>query len=474
MLGAVVLLAALGVAAPAGASDAPEAAVTFQVGLTHTQQSVDDEPESRASAEALLETVGPLQNQHLMGWGAENPEPEPGVYDWSSLDERIALIERTGGVPVITLCSAPGRMKGADDCNMDAAPTPEHYDDFADLAVETARRCPQVRYFQVRNELKGFQDEERNRWDHEGYTELYNLLQPGVYTRLKEHDPDLIVGGPYVSLNVYADPEGMSHPSDLSGDWGTVDQLALDGDLSAVVRPAGEPGHFTLDGRTLAPFHLGDEAPYHASFRRSEPVIAFRGADFGVQNRADADGTTYLDRLWSRAPFRDRSAFPRTARTVADEWRAAGRLDATERSAVLAAAERADLEPWSGQDGAYGSASSPRAEVRRAARVATAARSSGPPSTRKSSGTFASHSWAYIVGLRVLPTSTHPSPDGSRRPMGGRIQGATRSGGASNTTRVANSQPVPRCSSRVATGSRSAGGSNSRVVSVTAWTRSIR
>ncbi|TDC25969.1 xylan 1,4-beta-xylosidase [Streptomyces sp. 8K308] len=224
MVGAVVLLAALGVAAPAGASDAPEAAVTFQAGLTHTQQSVDGDPESRASAEALLETVGPLQNQHLMGWGAENPEPEPGVYDWSSLDERIALIERTGGVPVITLCSAPGWMKGADDWDMDAAPAPEHYDDFADLAVETARRYPQVRYFQVWNELKGFWDEERNRWDHEGYTELYNL----VYTRLKEHDPDLIVGGPYVSLNVYADPEGMSHPSDLSGDWGTVDQRDLD------------------------------------------------------------------------------------------------------------------------------------------------------------------------------------------------------------------------------------------------------
>ncbi|TDC25972.1 glycosyl hydrolase [Streptomyces sp. 8K308] len=122
-------------------------------------------------------------------------------------------------------------------------------------------------------------------------------------------------------------------------------RLALDGDLSAAVRPAGEPGHFTLDGRTLAPFHLGDEAPYHAYFRRSEPVIAFRGAHSGVQNRADADGTTYLDRLWSQAPFRDRSAFLRTARTVADEWRAAGRLDAAERSAVLAAAERADLEP---------------------------------------------------------------------------------------------------------------------------------
>ncbi|MFD5315906.1 glycoside hydrolase family 127 protein [Streptomyces sp. NPDC127098] len=122
-------------------------------------------------------------------------------------------------------------------------------------------------------------------------------------------------------------------------------RLALDGDLAAVVRPAGAPGHFTLDGRTLAPFHLGDEAPYHAYFRRSEPVIAFRDADSGVPNRAAPDGTTYLDRLWSRAPFRDRPAFLRAARAVADEWRAAGRLDTAERAAVLAAAERADLAP---------------------------------------------------------------------------------------------------------------------------------
>jgi hypothetical protein len=200
------------------------AAETLEVGVTHTQQSVDGQAESRARAEEILTTVGPLQNQHLMGWGTENPEPEPGVYDWASMDERMDLIERTGGEAVITLCSAPGWMKGTDDWDMDAAPTPEHYDDFADLAVETARRYPQVRYFQVWNEFKGFWDDERNRWDHEGYTELYNL----VYERLKAHDPDLMIGGPYVSFNVYRDQDQMSHPSSLSGDWGTVDQRDLD------------------------------------------------------------------------------------------------------------------------------------------------------------------------------------------------------------------------------------------------------
>ncbi|TDC62373.1 glycoside hydrolase family 127 protein, partial [Streptomyces hainanensis] len=78
-------------------------------------------------------------------------------------------------------------------------------------------------------------------------------------------------------------------------------RLTLTGDLSAVVQPADQPGHFTLEGRTLAPFHIGDTTPYHAYFRRAETTIAFRGADSGVPNRADATGTSYLDRLWSQA-----------------------------------------------------------------------------------------------------------------------------------------------------------------------------
>ena len=58
--------------------------------------------------------------------------------------------------------------------------------------------------------------------------------------------------------------------------------------------------------------------------------------------------------------------------------------------------------------------------------------------------------------------------------MAGRIHGATSVSGASNTTRVGNSHPVPRFSSSAATGSRPSGRSNSRVVCWTARTRSIR
>ena len=62
-----------------------------------------------------------------------------------------------------------------------------------------------------------------------------------------------------------------------------------------------------------------------------------------------------------------------------------------------------------------------RAAASRSATAATAARSSGPPSTWNRIGIAASHSPAYIAGLLVVPVRTHrlPSPVRSRRPIGG-------------------------------------------------------
>ena len=66
-----------------------------------------------------------------------------------------------------------------------------------------------------------------------------------------------------------------------------------------------------------------------------------------------------------------------------------------------------------------------------AATVATAARSSGPPTTVNGSGTPASHSPAYASGLLVLPTSSHrPSGSSRRSPSVGRIHGRTSASGS--------------------------------------------
>ena len=197
-------------------------------GFTHTQFSADDgDPRAVATAEQAIKAAPMVQAQHIMGFGADNPEPSPGLYDFDTLDRRMDFIRRSGGIPVITLCCAPDWMKGGEPGKTDwdqleAAPLPEHFADFAALSATVAKRYPYVRHFIVWNEFKGFFDGERKRWDAEKYTDLYNA----VYDALKAVNPDNQVGGPYLD---FAYPFDSSHTSPyLRGSWGAVDQRALD------------------------------------------------------------------------------------------------------------------------------------------------------------------------------------------------------------------------------------------------------
>jgi len=202
---------------------------SLRVGMTHTQYSVDGTGAPAAAAEALLaSTPGVLQNQHIMGWGARNPEPSPGVYDWRDLDKRVGLMRRTGGTPVITLCCSPDWMKGGADGTTNwtylaVAPKVEHFDDFAELARQVALRYPDVLHYQVWNEMKGFWDSSKNRWRYEDYTVLYNK----VYTALKSVNPNIKVGGPYVHVQSWA-PGANYYASTVSGPWGVIDRRDLD------------------------------------------------------------------------------------------------------------------------------------------------------------------------------------------------------------------------------------------------------
>ncbi|REE98917.1 xylan 1,4-beta-xylosidase [Thermomonospora umbrina] len=207
-----------------GVVGAPYSAPWPVWGFTHTDRSADVGPASEVAARSIA--ARPLvQNQHIMGWGADNPEPAPGRYDWAALDRRMEYIRRTGGVPVITLCCAPDWMKGGrpgdtDWSRLEFAPRPRHYADFARLSAAVARRYPYVRHFAVWNELKGFYDPQRVRWDHEGYTRMYNL----VYDAVKAVNPANEVGGPYVPMYSHVGGQGSA----LRGPWGSVDQIALD------------------------------------------------------------------------------------------------------------------------------------------------------------------------------------------------------------------------------------------------------
>jgi hypothetical protein len=197
-------------------------------GFSHTQFSADDgEPAAVATARDAVKSVPMVQAQHIMGFGADNPEPSPGQYDFASLDRRMDFIRRSGGIPVLVLCCAPDWMKGGEpgrtDWNrLEAAPLPEHFADFAALSRTVAERYPYVRHFVVWNEFKGFFDDERKRWAANEYTELYNA----VYDALKAANPANQIGGPYLD---FAGPFDASHSSTvLRGSWGSVDQRVLD------------------------------------------------------------------------------------------------------------------------------------------------------------------------------------------------------------------------------------------------------
>jgi hypothetical protein len=204
---------------------------SLDIGVTHTQYSVDSwgNPAAVSSARDLLSSAPLHQNQHIMGWGALNPEPSPGVYSWTTLDRRIQLMLDTTETPTITLAGAPDWMKGGvagttDWSKIEVAPTPEHYDDFARLSATVAARYPDVKRFQVWNELKGFYDPTTNRWNAVAYTELYNK----VYDAVKAVRPDALIGGPYVVMDSWASPSAGGFPSAIRGSWGIVDQRPLD------------------------------------------------------------------------------------------------------------------------------------------------------------------------------------------------------------------------------------------------------
>lgn len=181
----------------------PDGTSNFSIGVTHTQPKWDNgDPAAVARAKTLLAEGVKFQNQHLMDWGAENPEPQPGVYNWASLDHRVALMRSMGATAVITLCTAPGWMKtSGEDFPHQTGPASwaddrvadNHVDDFVDLCRKVVVRYSDVRYFQVWNEYKGYWDKASNNWDFVRFTDFYNRL----YDAIRALRPDAQIGGPY-------------------------------------------------------------------------------------------------------------------------------------------------------------------------------------------------------------------------------------------------------------------------------------
>lgn len=135
---------------------------------------------------------------------------------------------------------------------MNQAPLPRYYKDFVELTKVIALRYPDVSYYQVWSELRGFRNKALNRWDYEGYTTLYNE----IYSALKSINPGLQVGGPYVVMDSWRSPAAGGHPSAIRGAWGTLDQRALDV-LTYWLRHKRGADFVTVDGN-IAPRDGGD------------------------------------------------------------------------------------------------------------------------------------------------------------------------------------------------------------------------
>ncbi len=198
-------------------------------GFTHTGISANNVTERfEQDVSRTLARTPMLQNQHIMGFGALNPQPRPQEFYWEDLDSRTNLMKQSGGTQIITLCCAPDWMKGGPEGptqesawkeHLEDAPYPEHFDDFAKLSAAVAEKYPDVKYFMVWNELKGFWKDHSKPADFKGYTELYNK----VYDAVKAVRPDAQIGGPYIGFD-----SNKSGKSELRGPWGVVNQNVLD------------------------------------------------------------------------------------------------------------------------------------------------------------------------------------------------------------------------------------------------------
>ncbi len=124
----------------------------------------------------------------------------------------------------------------------------------------------------------------------------------------------------------------------------------LTGDFGSAMTPvADKPLHFSANGQTLAPFFVADPQTgttqaYHMYVRRHEPAIVFGTVDSGIANSKRDDGTTFLDAIWTGAPFANHGRFVAAVERTATEWRAASRLPAGAQSAIVQAARRAEKD----------------------------------------------------------------------------------------------------------------------------------
>jgi hypothetical protein len=318
---------------------------SFSPGIVHMDDSLQvGDPLAISRVKDLLRNGLVYQSTFIMAWGMADPWPDPASPEptqWGYLDQRLALMQETNAIPIISLMNAPWWMKGQlkpdgttqliPDINGEWAShiyntsitdfrgftypagytSPDPFfsrilDNQIEKWVHLVRRVAErymvppynVRYFQVWNELKGYYNGALNRWDYEnqagvpgsfsakhGYTYLYNR----VYQVLREVasakgiDPDtILVGGPYVVINTWGTSEAGGFPATepllQNKTYGTYDQRDLDVIKYWLHHKAGA-GFITYTGRNgnRGLEDLGD--PYTANDKFSDMNRWIRSLD---------------------------------------------------------------------------------------------------------------------------------------------------------------------------------------------------
>lgn len=174
-----------------------------------------DQPDTSAKRTIALRTIE-AQTLHINGFGSDvgayaaSGNTNWASYNWADFDARVQLMRaanRTGGKMSVTLFAPPQWMLNAAPDTWDIFWTPlppARNNTWASLCAYVAQRYPDVAYFHVWNEMKGYWNDALNRWDYEGYTAMYNA----VYSAVKAARPDAKVGGPYVSMRAWSTASG--------------------------------------------------------------------------------------------------------------------------------------------------------------------------------------------------------------------------------------------------------------------------
>lgn len=198
-------------------------------------------------------------------------------------------------------------------------------------------------------------------WQEGDVVDLQMPFNVSIERALDRPDTQSIMWGP-VLLQLIGAPTTSSGYHELS----LYKYMKLDGDYTrAAMRrttTANGDSIFTMAGGNLTarPYYIGDAQAASAYFRRVEPDVVFGSVKAGVPNRKQnkglpdynvpvqgvvspgADGPTFLDLVWDKAPFKSQADFEGWVAKVARSFVCAGVYSKEEQEQIVKAAHDAE------------------------------------------------------------------------------------------------------------------------------------